>query len=265
MRLRTTAAAVFVGAAALVLPTAAPSLADGPGLGTLHYRFVEDDGDERRAQIRPADNDTCYLLTHTSRSEPAVEVINETRSQAVLFDNPGCSGRAERVLQPGQRARNLEAVAVFFKPADGNGRGDQGNGGWTGREDEGRGEQGDGEQGDGEQGDGEQGNGGWTGREDEGRGEQGRGDQTGDQTGDDEDSTDTGRGEQGRGDEVVEEESGGDEAVEEGGSEDATEEEEAAGEEDVVEEEETGEEEGLDEEMTEEAEEFVNRIVRSIG
>ncbi|MGW6857979.1 hypothetical protein [Streptomyces xanthophaeus] len=255
MRLRTTAAAVFVGAAALVLPTAAPSLADGPGLGTLHYRFVEDDGDERRAQIRPADNDTCYLLTHTSRSEPAVEVINETRSQAVLFDNPGCSGRAERVLQPGQRARNLEAVAVFFKPADGNGRGDQGNGGWTGREDEGRGEQGDGEQG----------NGGWTGREDEGRGEQGRGDQTGDQTGDDEDSTDTGRGEQGRGDEVVEEESGGDEAVEEGGSEDATEEEEAAGEEDVVEEEETGEEEGLDEEMTEEAEEFVNRIVRSIG
>ncbi|MGW9368721.1 hypothetical protein ACWGVR_01675 [Streptomyces xanthophaeus] len=255
MRLRTTAAAVFVGAAALVLPTAAPSLADGPGLGTLHYRFVEDDGDERRAQIRPADNDTCYLLTHTSRSEPAVEVINETRSQAVLFDNPGCSGRAERVLQPGQRARNLEAVAVFFKPADGNGRGDQGNGGWTGREDEGRGEQGDGEQG----------NGGWTGREDEGRGEQGRGDQTGDQTGDDEDSTDTGRGEQGRGDEAVEEESGGDEAVEEGGSEDATEEEEAAGEEDVVEEEETGEEEGLDEEMTEEAEEFVNRIVRSIG
>ncbi|MGW6947104.1 hypothetical protein [Streptomyces xanthophaeus] len=255
MRLRTTAAAVFVGAAALVLPTAAPSLADGPGLGTLHYRFVEDDGDERRAQIRPADNDTCYLLTHTSRSEPAVEVINETRSQAVLFDNPGCSGRAERVLQPGQRARNLEAVAVFFKPADGNGRGDQGNGGWTGREDEGRGEQGDGEQG----------NGGWNGREGEGRGEQGRGDQTGDQTGDDEDSTDTGRGEQGRGDEAVEEESGGDEAVEEGGSEDATEEEEAAGEEDVVEEEETGEEEGLDEEMTEEAEEFVNRIVRSLG
>ncbi|GHI87311.1 hypothetical protein [Streptomyces xanthophaeus] len=231
MRLRTTAAAVFVGAAALVLPTAAPSLADGPdgrGLGTLHYRFVEDDGDERRAQIRPADNDTCYLLTHTSRREPAVEVINETRSQAVLFDNPGCSGRAERVLQPGQRARNLEVVAVFFKPADGNGRGDQGNGGWNGREDE-------------------------------GRGEQGRGDQTGDQTGDDQDSTDAGRGEQGRGDEAVEEESGEDEAVEEGGSEDATEEEEA------VEEEEAEEEEGLDEEMTEEAEEFVNRIVRSIG
>ncbi|WP_031153418.1 hypothetical protein [Streptomyces xanthophaeus] len=234
MRLRTTAAAVFVGAAALVLPTAAPSLADGPdgrGLGTLHYRFVEDDGDERRAQIRPADNDTCYLLTHTSRREPAVEVINETRSQAVLFDNPGCSGRAERVLQPGQRARNLEVVAVFFKPADGNGRGDQGNGGWNGREDEGRGEQGDGEQG----------NGGWNGREDEGRGEQGRGD------------------------EAVEEESGEDEAVEEGGSEDATEEEEAAGEEEAVEEEEAEEEEGLDEEMTEEAEEFVNRIVRSIG
>ncbi|WP_405712569.1 hypothetical protein OG264_26575 [Streptomyces xanthophaeus] len=239
MRLRTTAAAVFVGAAALVLPTAAPSLADGPGgrgLGTLHYRFVEDDGDARRAQIRPADNDTCYLLTHTSRREPAVEVINETRSQAVLFDNPGCSGRAERVLQPGQRARNLEVVAVFFKPAAGNGRGDQGNGGWNGREDGGRGEQGDGEQGNGgwngredggrgEQGDGEQGNGGWNGREDEGRGEQGR----------------------------------GDEAVEEGGSEDATEEEEAAGEEEAE------EEEGLDEEMTEEAEEFVNRIVRSIG
>ncbi|WCD88754.1 hypothetical protein KPP03845_105164 [Streptomyces xanthophaeus] len=219
MRLRTTAAAVFVGAAALVLPTAAPSLADGPGgrgLGTLHYRFVEDDGDERRAQIRPADNDTCYLLTHTSRREPAVEVINETRSQAVLFDNPGCSGRAERVLQPGQRARNLEVVAVFFKPADGNGRGDQGNGGWNDREDEGRGEQGDGEQG----------NGGWNGREDEGR---------------------------------------GDEAVEEDGSEDATEDEEAVEEEDAGEEEEAGEEEGLDEEMTEEAEEFVNRIVRSLG
>ncbi|MEU9105399.1 hypothetical protein AB0D54_13665 [Streptomyces xanthophaeus] len=238
MRLRTTAAAVFVGAAALVLPTAAPSLADGPGgrgLGTLHYRFVENDGDEHRAQIRPVDNDTCYLLTHTSRREPAVEVVNETRSQAVLFDNTGCSGRAERVLQPGQRARNLEVIAVFFKPVDGNGRGDQGDGGWDGREDEGRGEQGNGEQGDGEQD-----NGGWNGREDEGRG---------DQTGDDEGSADEGRGEQGR----------GDEAVEEGGSEDATEEEEA------VEEEGAEEEEGLDEEMTEETEEFVNRIVRSLG
>ncbi|WP_411101814.1 hypothetical protein [Streptomyces sp. cmx-4-9] len=176
MRLRTTAA-VLVGAAALVLPTAAPSLADdhdGRGLGTLHYRFVEDDGDERRAQIRPAGLDTCYLLTHTSRHEPAVEVVNGTRAVAVLFGNTGCSGRPQRVLGPGERARNLEAVAVYFQPADG--RDDQGRGDEEGRGDQGRDDQGRGdEEGRGDQGRDDQGRGDEEGRGDQGRDDQGRG------------------------------------------------------------------------------------------
>ncbi|MEU9251099.1 hypothetical protein AB0D66_04530 [Streptomyces sp. NPDC048270] len=174
MRLRTTAA-VFAGALALALPTAGPALADdegGRGLGTLHYRFIEEDGGERRAQIRPADNDTCYLLTHTSSSEPAIDVVNQTRSRAHLYDNRGCSGRAERILEPGQRARNVEVIAVFFRPADGRGDGDGGDG----REDHGRGDQGgQGDQGRGEQGGqggaGEDGGGDW---DQGGRGETGR-------------------------------------------------------------------------------------------
>ncbi|MCX4690912.1 hypothetical protein [Streptomyces sp. NBC_01408] len=201
MRLRTTAAAVFVGAVALVLPTAGPSPADDQGggpLGTLHYRFFEQDGDERRAQIRPAGNDTCYLLTHTSRNEPAVEVVNQTRSQAVLFGNQGCSGRAERVLAPGQRVRDVEVVAVFFRPADGrgDGRGDGGgDGGDGGGDGGGRGDQGIGDQGGADPGRGDQGRG------DQGRGDQGIGDQGGgDLGGADPGSADQGRGDQGIGD-----------------------------------------------------------------
>ncbi|MFG2980809.1 hypothetical protein ACGFYQ_06045 [Streptomyces sp. NPDC048258] len=129
MRLRTTAV-VFAGALALVLPTAGQSLADdhsGRTLGTLHYQFVDDDGDERSAQIRPAENNKCYVLTRASDAEPAIEVRNETESLAVLFDNRTCDGKAERVLEPGQRAQDVEAVSVVFEPVDGEnaGREDQ--------------------------------------------------------------------------------------------------------------------------------------------
>ncbi|MET9597531.1 hypothetical protein [Streptomyces sp. NPDC006459] len=146
MRLRPTAA-VIVGALALALPTAAPSLADDHGeraLGTLHYQYLDASGATRNAQIRPADNDTCYVLTRTSRDEPAIEVRNETESLAVLFDNRSCEGEAEAVLKPGGRAKRVEVVSVYFKPADreDTGRGDNGgnggNGTWPGRGDQGR-------------------------------------------------------------------------------------------------------------------------------
>lgn len=159
MRLRTHAA-VFAGALSLVLPSAGPSLADdhadqgGRGIGTLHYRFLDEGGRERREAIRPAGNDTCYVLTGTSRDEPAVEVTNNTESLAVLFDNRGCNGEAVVVLKPGERARRVEVVGVFFKPADehdgrhdGNGGGGNGGDGDGGRGDEGRGDQGREEQG----------------------------------------------------------------------------------------------------------------------
>ncbi|MEU9143168.1 hypothetical protein [Streptomyces sp. NPDC048349] len=205
MRLRTTAA-VFAGALALVLPPAGPALADddgGRGLGTLHYRFIDEAGGERRAQIRPADNDTCYLLTGTSSNEPAIDVVNNTRSRAFLYDDRGCSGRADRVLEPGERARNVEVVAAFFRPADGrgeggDGHGDGGNGGggdggdgWGDGGNGGGGHGGDGwgggggDGGDGWAGGGGDGGDGWAGGGGDGRGEgggrgdQGRGDQAG--------------------------------------------------------------------------------------
>ncbi|MGW0747879.1 hypothetical protein [Streptomyces sp. NPDC002587] len=193
MRLRTTAV-VFAGALALVLPTAGQSLADdndGRTLGTLHYRFVDDGGDERGAQLRPAENDTCYVLTRTSDAEPAVEVVNETESLAVLFDNRTCDGKAERVLEPGQRAQDVEAVSVFFKPVDRQdaGRDDQG------RDDQGRDDQGRDDQGREEQGREEQG------RDDQGREDQGREDQARDDQGrEDQGREDQGRQDEGRGD-----------------------------------------------------------------
>ncbi|MBT2477355.1 hypothetical protein [Streptomyces sp. ISL-94] len=206
MRIRTTAA-VFAGALALVLPTAGPSLADDHGdhsLGTLHYRFVDEDGDDRTAQIRPAQNDTCYVLTRTSEAEPAVEVLNETESLAVLFDNRTCDGKAERTLRPGERARGVEAVSVFFKPVEehGAGRDDEGRGEWNGRDDEGRGDAGRGE---------------WNGRDDEGRGEQGRDDEgRGDSIGRD----DEGSGEQGRPEYAGRDDQAGEEREGEGPEED---------------------------------------------
>ncbi|MET9853710.1 hypothetical protein ABZY57_12265 [Streptomyces sp. NPDC006450] len=121
MRLRTTATAL-VGALALVLPTAGISYAndhdDRENLGTLHYRFADDDGDTRRGRIEPADNDTCYQLTNASRSHPAFQVENDTESLAVLFEDRSCGGTAVETLQPGERARDLSVRSVFFKPSD---------------------------------------------------------------------------------------------------------------------------------------------------
>ncbi|WP_374775895.1 hypothetical protein OG756_26935 [Streptomyces sp. NBC_01310] len=189
MRLRTTAA-VLAGALALVLPTAGPSLADigDRALGSLYYEYLDEFGSDRSGRIRPADNDTCYLLTGTSRDEPAVEVRNATRSRALLFDNRNCTGAAEKVLKPGEQANRLEVVAVLFKRADGDGgnggdgndgHGDWGNGGdqgdqggddgrgdWDSGGDQGGDDQGDWEQGRGDQGGDHQGRGDWQGRED---------------------------------------------------------------------------------------------------
>lgn len=161
MRLRTTAA-VFVGALVLVLPTAGPSAAehrDGRPLGSLQYRYVDDAGRTREGRIRPADNDTCYLLTATSRRHPAVELTNRTRSRAVLFADTGCSGRSVATLDPRESVRGVKVVAALFRSAEG-GRGDQGgnggdggtggdwgnggngnNGGWSEGGEEGRGDQ----------------------------------------------------------------------------------------------------------------------------
>ncbi|MGW4505566.1 hypothetical protein ACWENO_13105 [Streptomyces sp. NPDC004436] len=127
MRLRTTAA-VFVGALVLVLPTAGPSAAehrDGRPLGSLQYRYVDDAGRTREGRIRPADNDTCYLLTATSRRHPAVELTNRTRSRAVLFADTGCSGRSVATLDPRESVRGVKVVAALFRSPEG-GRGDQG-------------------------------------------------------------------------------------------------------------------------------------------
>ncbi|MFE7185016.1 hypothetical protein [Streptomyces erythrochromogenes] len=218
MRLGTTAA-VFVGALALVLPTAGPSLADDQGgraLGTLQYRYLDDAGRERQGQIRPADDGTCYLLTGTSRNEPAVDVRNRTRSRALLFDNPGCSGRAVATLRPNGAVSDVEVVAAFFQPVDGAGqepgRGEWNNGGEQGQDQgQGRGDWANGgEQGQ-DQGRGEWNNGGEQGQ-DQGRGDWGNG---GDQQQGRGDQTDAEEEEAEEAEEAEEGEEGGEEAEEE--------------------------------------------------
>ncbi|MFE6841002.1 hypothetical protein [Streptomyces sp. NPDC057686] len=115
MRLRPTAAALL-GALALVLPTAGPSMAGGnDDLGRLQYII---DNDER-GQIRPSDNDTCYELTGTSRNRPATAVHNDTDSRAVLYPNHGCNGRVERELQPGDTVHNVSVLSATFVPVRG--------------------------------------------------------------------------------------------------------------------------------------------------
>ncbi|MEU8436060.1 hypothetical protein AB0F18_24785 [Streptomyces sp. NPDC029216] len=121
MRLRSTAAAALASLA-LVLPTAGPSLAandhDHDTLGEIRYRFTDDDGEVRHGTIEPADNDTCYRLTGTSRNRPAFTVENDTDSLALVFSDNNCGGEAEEVLRPGERAHDLNARSVFLKPDD---------------------------------------------------------------------------------------------------------------------------------------------------
>ncbi|NXY97256.1 hypothetical protein HYE82_23340 [Streptomyces sp. BR123] len=114
MRLRT-AAVAFLGAFALAVPLAGPSMADDfddrPHLGRLDYIV-----DGERRQIRPADNDTCYELTGTSRREPATAVRNDTKSRATLFTEDGCNGRPERVLEPKDVVYDVAVRSVVFTP-----------------------------------------------------------------------------------------------------------------------------------------------------
>ncbi|MFD8145471.1 hypothetical protein [Streptomyces sp. NPDC059708] len=117
MRLRSTATAALLAATALVLPTAGPSLANGhDGLGEIHYRFTDDDGDVRHGTIEPADNDTCYRLTGTSRGRAAFAVQNDTESLVLVFRDNSCGGEAQEVLRPGERAHDLNARSVYLKP-----------------------------------------------------------------------------------------------------------------------------------------------------
>ncbi|WP_404956329.1 hypothetical protein [Streptomyces sp. 147326] len=222
MRLRTTTA-VLVGALALVLPTAGPSLADDHGdraLGTLNYRFVNDNDVEENGQIRPADNNTCYVLTRTSRDRPAVAVQNNTRSRAHLFDNRSCSGEEVATLRPDGQVNRVRVVSAYFTPVNGaddgrgdnDGRGDWNNGGDHGRGDEGRGDQGRDDQARDDQGRDDQA------RDDQGRGDEGRGDQArddqarDDQARDDEARDDEARDDEARDDEARDDQGRGDQA-----------------------------------------------------
>ncbi|MGO4457132.1 hypothetical protein AB4039_07355 [Streptomyces sp. M-16] len=141
MRLRTTAAALLTSLA-LVVPTAGQALATGhdrdhDSLGTLHYRFTDGDDEVRNAQIHPADNDTCYRLTHAQR-HPAFAVKNETESTALLFEDGSCGGEPQEVLEPGERAHDLRVRSVLFKPSDEHHGRHEGRGDSEEREDEDR-------------------------------------------------------------------------------------------------------------------------------
>ncbi|MFB6805758.1 hypothetical protein [Streptomyces sp. NPDC056387] len=116
MRLRPTAAALL-GALALVLPAAGTSFAgdDGNTLGRLEYIIDHDE----RAQIHPADYDTCYELTYTSANRPATSVRNDTGARATLYPGRGCSGREERTLEPGDRVNDVSVRSAIFTPVRG--------------------------------------------------------------------------------------------------------------------------------------------------
>ncbi|MER6200749.1 hypothetical protein ABT234_25710 [Streptomyces sp. NPDC001586] len=250
MRLRTTAA-VLVGALALVLPTAGPSLADDHGdraLGTLNYRYVNDDDVEENGQIRPADNQTCYVLTRTSRDRPAVAVQNNTRSRAHLFDNRSCSGEEVATLRPDGRVNRVRVVSVYFTPVNGNddGRGDWNNGGDQGRGDQGRDDQAGDDQA----------------REDQGREDQGRGDQgRDDEAREDQGREDQGRGDQGRDDEAREDQAREDQAREDQAREDQAREDQGRG--DQAREDQGRGDQARDDE--EEEEDLLERVFRALG
>ncbi|MFE6833519.1 hypothetical protein ACFVFI_01560 [Streptomyces sp. NPDC057705] len=207
MRLRTTAAAL-VGALALVLPTAGPSLADDHGdrvLGTLNYRFVNDNDIEESGQIRPADTNTCYVLARTSQDKPAIAVQNNTKSRAHLFANRNCSGEEVATLRPDGQVNRVGAVSAYFTPVDAedDGRGDNdGRGDWNNGGDQGRGDQGRDDQARDDEA-----------RDDLGRDDQGRDDEArDDQARDDEARDDQGRGDQARDDQARDDQARDDQA-----------------------------------------------------
>lgn len=112
MRLRTTAVAL-AGALALVLPTAATALADD---GDVFSYSFQQDGESKTGQVSDLAEDKCHALSVTDGSA-LEEVVNETDKVALLFDNKNCEGEPVAAAGPGEKAGDLEAVAVAFEAA----------------------------------------------------------------------------------------------------------------------------------------------------
>ncbi|WP_405980352.1 hypothetical protein [Streptomyces sp. NBC_00158] len=112
MRLRTTAVAL-AGALALVLPTAATALADDGE--ALSYSFQQN-GESKTGQVSDLAEDKCHALAVTDASA-IEEVVNETGKVALLFGNKDCEGEPVAAVGPGEKAGDLDAVAVAFEAA----------------------------------------------------------------------------------------------------------------------------------------------------
>ncbi|KPI11893.1 hypothetical protein OV450_3037 [Actinobacteria bacterium OV450] len=112
MRLRTTAAAL-AGALALVLPAGAQAFADDGKV--LDYVYVDQNKNEKNAQIKDDGADACHALP--SAASNVVEAVNRTDSEALLFEDAECGGEPVATLQPGEKAGDFQAAAVVFRQA----------------------------------------------------------------------------------------------------------------------------------------------------
>ncbi|WP_437084563.1 hypothetical protein [Streptomyces sp. enrichment culture] len=134
MRLRSTAAALLTALALAVPAGTAAADEHDTDLGRLDYLIGGGNGGNERRSIRPAGLDTCYELNGTSNDKPATAVSNGTEGRAYLFPDRGCSGRPERILEPGDRVYDVHVRSVFFAPVDRHGHDDDGfgDGGFSG-------------------------------------------------------------------------------------------------------------------------------------
>ncbi|MDX3384430.1 hypothetical protein PV682_23615 [Streptomyces niveiscabiei] len=113
MRMRT-ALAAGVGALALIVtvPTSA-SAADGAFL----YAYSGLDGSDQIAILEdPASGDCITLpeVANPSSSSPARYAYNDTRSTAVVFENPDCTGEATALVPHSGGGESTEFRSVTF-------------------------------------------------------------------------------------------------------------------------------------------------------
>ncbi|WP_329019885.1 hypothetical protein [Streptomyces sp. NBC_00690] len=115
MRPRTSAAAVALGALALVVPLASPASA---AEGDFHYRYTGLNGQPQPGVLVDPPSQRCVVIPEAANpgsSSPAFGPRNDTGSVAIVYTEPDCTGQSFRLRPHGEQTTDrLQLRSVIF-------------------------------------------------------------------------------------------------------------------------------------------------------